>query len=116
MNKVEQDIHDRLMRYSEYGCLALGYTEMVLGDDRKSLRYSDRIRLEAFEEKYEYKFPDAVRESLLKLLHHTRGERLKCVYAQQNAEVLVAKVRRNIMDMWEANKLEDKLPRGKERS
>lgn len=103
MNAEEQIVHDKLNRYSEYGRASLGYAGIVLSDSRENFQYPEEVRLEAFEQKYEFRFSDTVRQFLLEQLHRTRGERLRCIYANHNPHDLVHQVQELIWDMYQAN-------------
>ena len=108
MNTEEQNVHDKLGRYSEYGRASLGYAGIVLSDSRENFQYPDQVRIEAFEQKYEFCFSDKVRQFLLEQLHRTRGERLKCIYAKHNPHALIGKVQGVIWNLYQA-----KLPHRK---
>ena len=67
MNEFEQEMHDDLARRPPYMRIALAYGFLIQCDDRKSIRYPDDIRIEAFEEKFEFRFTTDEREILLRL-------------------------------------------------
>ena len=106
MNDFEQKTHDDLARCPPYMRIALAYGFQVQCDDRKSIWYSDDIRIEAFEEKFEFRFAADERKILLWFLRETRGERLMCVYANRDPLELARRVRKRLLE-WLFQDLRD---------
>ena len=96
MNQNAQDIHDTLVRFSEYGRASLLFRTIVSGDDKKSVWYSDQHRIEQVEKECDFQFSDSVKAFVMDQLKENRPDRLRCVYFNRDRQPILEKVTRQI--------------------
>ena len=96
MEQNAQDIHDTLVRFSEYGRASLLFRTIVSGDDKKSVWYSDPRRIAQVEQECDFHFSENVKNFVLDQLKENRPDRIRCVYFNHDRQPIIDKVTKQI--------------------
>ena len=91
-----QEFRETVIRFSEYGRASLLFQNIVQGDNKDSLWFSDSNRIKNIEDQINYSFSDNVKNYVLTQLRSNRAERLRCVYFNHDKENLIKKVLQEI--------------------
>ena len=110
MNPHEQDIHNKLSTYDSYGQMSLLFAGIVSTDTRDTFRYRDSVRIAYFEEKYQYPLSDTVKTFVMGRLAAHRGDRLRCIYNKMDRNVLIGRVKGEILNLYKQQAKSAQVP------